>query len=297
MPLRRLPPRRRLRRLLPTLPALLLLPACATTGATFGSGVGDRFLEHPPYYAGDAAPAGRVAHLPVAYQPGAAQAAIFDPSGAAGTPAARLIAEMTAYLDSLVAGRQVAPPAGTPPDVMFGCVVDATDECAAPENAGVLGRGGEPLRLAVGNASPEWRAAVAPTLAGAGADHLLLVTLEVGQYQVAQRGLRGSKVVELGTDHEVSLPWLTSLDTPVSVLQLTAARLGPDGRAERIGAEGLLAVRTPLLASAVGSQRLVSDEDVERVRTLRRDDLPGRPLAWQVALRQLVAGVTGAAID
>ena len=31
-----------------------LLTGCATTGATFGSGVGDRMLEHPPYYAGAA---------------------------------------------------------------------------------------------------------------------------------------------------------------------------------------------------------------------------------------------------
>jgi hypothetical protein len=47
--------------------------ACATTGATLGSGVGDAYLEHPPYYAGvpmegvrgDSSP---IAHLAVAYQ-------------------------------------------------------------------------------------------------------------------------------------------------------------------------------------------------------------------------------------
>lgn len=31
---------------------LLLVGGCATTGATLGSGVGDTFLEGPPYYAG-----------------------------------------------------------------------------------------------------------------------------------------------------------------------------------------------------------------------------------------------------
>src|SRR5688500_16143441 len=46
---------------------LLLSTACATTGATLNSGVGDRLIEHPPWYAG----AGRdgstmtIAHLPV----------------------------------------------------------------------------------------------------------------------------------------------------------------------------------------------------------------------------------------
>ena len=279
-------------------PALaLLLSACATTGATFGSGVGDRLLERPPYYAGAALPAGRLAHLPVAYQPGAAQPAFLDPSAAADAPVARLLAELTAQLDSLVAGPRLASLAGTPPDVLFGCATDALGDCAGPEDAEAMGRGGDALRLAVGNPSPEWRAALGPALAAAGVEGLLVVTLEVGQYRPRQRGLRGSKVVALGTGHEASLPWLTSLETPVSVLQLTAVHVGADGRARRIGAEGFMAVRTPLLASAVGAQRLVSDEDVARARTMRRDDLPGAPLAWQVALRHLVAGVTGGSPD
>lgn len=285
-----------LRRLLPAL-LLPLAAACATTGATFGSGVGDRFLEHPPYYAGEDVAADAVAHLPVAYQPGAAQPAIFDPSAAADAPVARLLSEMTQYLATLpAAGPELAPLAGTPPDVIFGCVTDALGDCAEADDAETMGRGGEEHRLAVGNPSPEWRAALGPALAAAGAEGLIVVTLEVGQYRLRQRGLRGSKVVELGTDHEASLPWLTSLETPVSVLQLTAVHVGPDGKARRIGAEGIVAVRTPLLASAVGAQRLVSDEDVERARTQRRDDLPGQPLAWQVALRHLVAGVGGGAV-
>lgn len=285
-------------RSLPLLALVLSLSACATTGATLGSGVGDRFLDEPPYYAGEAPGAGPIAHLPVAYQPGAAQPAIFDPSAAADAPVARLLSEMTQYLATLpAAGAEIGAFAGVPPDVMFGCVTDPVGDCADPEDGGALGRGGDPLRLAVGNPSPEWRAALGPAVGGAGAQGLLVVTLEVGQYRVQQRGMRGSKVVALGTGHEASLPWLTSLDTPVSVLQLTAVRVGPDGKAQRIGAEGILAVRTPLLASAVGAQRLVSDEDVERARTLRRDDLPGSPLAWQVALRHLVAGVAGGSPD
>jgi hypothetical protein len=77
------------------------------------------------------------------------------------------------------------------------------------------------------------------------------------------------------------------------VLQLTGALIDPDGRATRIGAEGLYPRRTRLLVSAIGGQELLSDEDVERLRSERRDDLPGRPLVWQVALRNLVAQLTG----
>ena len=61
----------------------------------------------------------------------------------------------------------------------------------------------------------------------------------------------------------------------------------------RIGAEGLLARRTPFAVSALGAQALISDEDVEKVRTARRDDLPGKPLVWQEALKSLVAQLSG----
>ena len=52
--------------------AALIVTACASAGATFGSGVGDRQLEHPPWYAGRAATEDmRIARLPIAYQRGA----------------------------------------------------------------------------------------------------------------------------------------------------------------------------------------------------------------------------------
>lgn len=91
----------------------------------------------------------------------------------------------------------------------------------------------------------------------------------------------------------MDLPWLMSLETPVSVLQLTGALIGRAGRAVRIGAEGLLARRTGIIAAGFGAQALVTDEDVEQLRTRRREDLPGRPLVWQVALRTLVERLTG----
>jgi hypothetical protein len=64
--------------------------------------------------------------------------------------------------------------------------------------------------------------------------------------------------------------------------------VGRDGKAIRIGAEGMLARRTSLPISALGAQALITDEEVERLRTVRRQDLPGNPLVWQVSLRTLV---------
>jgi hypothetical protein len=275
---------------------LLTVAGACATGSTLGSGVGDRVLEHPPFYAGAAVTAAgaSIGHLPVAYQRGATQEALFEPASGPGTPTAALLDELTTYLDSLgVTARLAGTGAtrGTPPDVQFSCETDPAGDCVVGE--GALGRGDIRMRLAVARPSAEWVSWAGPAMDGAGVTGVLVLTLEVGQYRIAQRGLRGDKVVELGTGHTVSLPWVTSLETPVQVLQLTGALIGRDGKAVRIGAEGLLARRTSLPASAVGLQRLLTDDEVAEVRTAHREDLPGRPLAWQVAVRTLVAELTG----
>lgn len=274
-----------------------------------GSGVGDRLLTHPPYYAGarTSGPAAggpnRTGHLPVAYQRGANQASIFDPS--ASDAMHELLDAMTASLDSmgvslrLVEGGRVSAVthAATlhPPDVQFNCYTGAgfpDDDCAVDADT-ALGRGTATMRLAVTNASPQWKTWIGETMDGAGVERTLVLTLEVGNYFVRQRGLAGKKEVELGTGHTVPLPWVTSLETPVSVLQLTGVLVGRDGRAIRIGAEGMLARRTPFEVSALGGQALISDEDVEALRVARREDLAGRPLVWRTALETLVRRLTG----
>jgi hypothetical protein len=268
-------------------PALLalftvLLSACASTGSTWRSGVGDTFLGEPPYYAGTAGSGGVVAHLPVSYQRGAAQAPMFEPSDAADAPVAALLADMNAYLDGLgVSTRVQAQPRGTAPDVLFSCERMTGDECDDADDR-------RPMRLAVARPSREWADWAAGAAAAVGADRVLVITLEIGNYMPRQRNLLGSKEVRLGTGHTVGVPWLTALDEPVSVLQITGALVDREGRALRIGAEGILARRTSILLSAVGAQRLISDEDVEQLRSARRQELPGSPLVWQAALDTLV---------
>ena len=277
---------------------VVLVSSCATTGSTFRSGVGDAYLTSPPYYAGtrvsvDAV--SRIAHLPIGYQRGATQMPIFDPAAGPGTPAAALVAEMNRYLDSLGVTTRidvaVDAPRGTPPDVHFGCGDRTDEDCEQGRDAPADVR---QMRLAVGRPSTdwiEWAAAVADRV---GAQAILVLSLETGQYWTRQHGIfAGRKSVELGTDYSQPVPWLTSLDTPAHVLQITGALIGRDGRAIRIGAEGLFARRTNVLLSSVGAQAQLTDEDVERVRTLRRDELPGRPLAWQAAIRSLVSQLTG----
>jgi hypothetical protein len=152
------------------------------------------------------------------------------------------------------------------------------------------------MRLAVGRPAATWVQWMRDVTDATGVQRVLVVTVEVSDFLPRQRGMLGQKIIELGTGNVASLPWLTSLETPVSVVQLTGALVDRDGRALRIGAEGLLPKRTRLLVSAVGGQELVGDDDITRLRTMRRDDLPGKPLAWRVALEALVSQLTGVAM-
>lgn len=277
----------------------VLTVACAcATGSTFRSGVGDAFPEHAPYYAGKGAvlPDARIAHAPVTFQRGASQSDIFDPRSSSDSPVAALVAEINEYVRSLdvtTALPSASPLRGVAPDVMFGCAQDALMECADRDADSTLGRRFTTMRLAIGRPSTDWVNDARAAASQVDASAILVLTLEVGQYWPRQKGWRGDKGVELGTNHSTSLPWLTSLETPVSVVQITGALLDRDGKAVRIGAEGLYVRPTSIVMSAVGAQRTITDQDVERLRTLQREDLPGRPVVWQVAVRDLVEQLTG----
>ncbi len=260
----------------------------------------DKYLERPPYYTGKA-PSGVVAvgHFPVVYQRGGSHDELFDPSGRGGRPVAQLVAEMNAYLASLglTAALDAAGLRGSPPDVSFGCELSHWGECEERDDEQPLGRDGTFMKLGALRPSGSWRAGAREAMQTAGVDAAVVITLEVGQYYLRQRGFRGDKWVYLGTGHSIRLPWLTSLETPVTVLQLTGALVDREGGVKRIGAEGFAARRTQLPLSSIGAQELFTDEDVEEARLSRRDDLPGRPLAWQEALRKLVENLIGARRD
>lgn len=145
----------------------------------------------------------------------------------------------------------------------------------------------------MGRPSRDWAEGTAAALDRIGADHVLVISVEISEYWPRQRNLRGEKEIELGTSHTVPLPWMTALDRPMQVLQLTGAIVDRSGRAVRIGAEGLLARRTGVLAGAAGFQALITDDEVARLLDARREDLPGSPLVWEVVLENLVSLLTG----
>jgi hypothetical protein len=279
------------RYLLPLVPALAA--GCASISGTYGSGVPDRYLDHPPYRAGssDLTANTRVVLLPLNYQRGGSQPAIFEPLGNTGTPLATLLGEMQLHVDSLARASGIRSvrgiPTGVAPLVYFGCELGADGDCVERGDS-VLGRRGTTMQLALHRPSREWTAELAAILDSSAATHALLITMDIGQYWTRQRGLLGAKYVELGANYEVGVPWLTSLETPVSVIQLTSVLVGRDGRGVTVKAEGLMARRTHLLASAVGAQRLITDADVELLRTTFRTGQEGEPLVWQSALARMV---------
>jgi hypothetical protein len=272
---------------------LLALHGCAS--GIMRAGVGPRTFDRAPFYTGRISAPGPVGWLPVAYQRGGAQAPNFDPKG--GPAMEALLAEMNAFLDSLDPGPRIAPPAqlpGSPPDVRFSCAMDLAGDCI--ERLADPALPGEPGRSMVLSVDPPERAFsswLGSALSAAGVGHAMIITLEIAPFWPRQTGLRGNKVVDLGSGHAQELPWLTSLDQPVWVAQLTGVLTDSTGHPIRIGAEGLLAKRTRFLVSAAGGEEPIRDDEIAQLRGSRREDLTGSPLTWQIALRTLVEQLQG----
>jgi len=65
--------------------------------------------------------------------------------------------------------------------------------------------------------------------------------------------------------------------------------LDGDGNILRAGAEGIAGYDTPFLAQVFEADRDIRPQAIERLlNEEKRDDLPGQPLKWQVALDNLV---------
>jgi hypothetical protein len=267
------------------LTALSLL-GCATT---MGSGIESAGLARAPYYTGDGVlPATAVvAHLPITYQRGVVGPPGVEPSDGEGSAMARLLMALNAYLDRLGLSSAVSLEGlrGRGPDVRFGCVPPGGLLC--DPSGGPWERWGRRIHwLDVTRPSQAWIEGTGRALAAAGASHVLVLTVELSEYW--PREMTPVPLLELGSGHSQSLSWYTDPEMPVYVIQLTGALLDGDGRALRIGAEGLMARPSGLGMTLLGAQRLIREGDVERLLTAHREDLPGDPLVWEVAVRTLV---------
>ena len=133
----------------------------------------------------------------------------------------------------------------------------------------------------------KWQAAI-----DSKADYTIIVSLGISAYRINQKNWKGSKEIQIGTGYGIALPWLTSMDDPIPVLQLTGALLDKNGKIIRAGAEGFFVKKTSFLKSVIGWQNIITKKDVGKIITEhRREDLPNKPLAWQVAVQNLIANL------
>ncbi len=151
----------------------------------------------------------------------------------------------------------------------------------------------DPQLLRLHQGTSAWRAAIREQLEAAGADYLFIARINVGRYYPSQVDWKGTKVFEVGTGYRPELPWLTALDEPMELVQITGMLVDRRGRVVRAGTEGILPLRTPFAASVVGLSRTAVDADLDRALAMRRNDLPHAPTVWQAAAHNLYAQLVG----
>lgn len=154
----------------------------------------------------------------------------------------------------------------------------------------------QPMILHVERPSAEWKQALAPAITQATAPYAVQVQLGVSQYMKGYSGVFRKEVV-LGTGYRVPIKFLTAEDKPVEVLHLTGVLVDASGQPVRAGAEGIVLRDTPFLAQTVDATRAFDSDELAGVLSqARRTDLPGAPLALDVALDNLLAQLTRGAV-
>jgi hypothetical protein len=250
----------------------------ATTRGTF---------DQPPYYDGrlPAAPE-HPAHVPVAFRD---EVASLDPTPAKSKALAALLHSLQAEFARTGVTRAL-PVAATlegRPDVRFGVRRGGTGPDGMPRSATEIDPG-EPRRMTfeVEGPSKAWKQGVAAAM-GDSVSVVVSVQLGFDELWVRQKDWKGNKTIAIGTGRAVPVAWLTSLDDPVQVLQLTGAAVDREGKVRRVGAEGLAARRTGMGASVAGLQETLTEDDLRSILGAS----PGEEPVWRVALRQLITSL------
>ena len=121
-------------------------------------------------------------------------------------------------------------------------------------------------------------------------DYTLVLQVGLSSYKVSQKDWKGNKEIRLGSDYTVPVPWLTSMSDPVPVVHVTGALLSAEGEILRAGAEGFFVKRVSFMKSLLGFGEWIDESDVAFILNDHiRTDLVGHPLAWHVAVDNMIA--------
>lgn len=280
-----------------TITAVLLTLLLWSSHASPAAGQNSYRLSGAPFYKTfkkDAMQGPVIVHLPIAIDEKTTSEFFYQGRENVLMP---LIAAMNHYLDSLdwspAIDPALLPATGRDAPALF---VGSAEAETAPPSAGMLREEHDtypPMILFLDKPSKAWKKKLAATLDAAGSEYALVCWIGFNEYPKANKGLFQKKVV-LGTGYEPEIRFLSAQDKPVEVLQLTGLVIRRDGEVIRAGAEAFLYEDTPFWAQVLAVSTAIDDGEMRQaVGDHRRDDLPGRPLAWQVALRHLLEQLTG----
>lgn len=204
-----------------------------------------------------------------------------------------LMDTMNQYLDSLAWSQ---PMAGSVPQKGLPWLFVGSSEAETAPSATMMMMDDHdeypPMALYLDKPSKDWKKAFSQVMAEQQADYAILIWIGLTEYPKSDKGLFKKKVV-LGTHYEREIRFLSAVDKPVEVLQLTGVLLDKEGNVIRAGAEGFLHEDSPFWVQALEAGTTVDDNAIRKLFTEeRREDLPGQPLTWKVAVENLVLQLT-----
>lgn len=279
----------------PAISAILIaifLFSLAFSGSIFGQQLD--YLPKSPFYKNyekRSIQNAKLAHLPIAVDEMVFEEFFYKDREKALQP---LVEVMNSYLDSLKRSVRLQSdffPAKGSPYVFVG----SSEAETAPPGSEMMREEHHkfpPMVIYMKKPSKEWKRQLEQALRNNNANCLLVIWVGFSEYPKANKGLFKKKVV-LGTEYEREIRFLSAEDKPVEVLQLTGMLLDGEGRVLRAGAEGIIHEDTPFWAQVFDVQKAVDDKAIqELISNYRRDDLPGKPLAWQASLDMLIQQLT-----
>jgi len=260
------------------LAAVLPAAQAATTRGEFSK---------PPYYDGKLKSAPRhPAHVTIEFR---SEPATIDPTPSNSPALATLVDSLRVELDRQTMTTRLPVDVRLQgwPDIRFGVRRGGAGPDGIPRGLTEIDTS-EPRRMnfEVEGPSKTWKRDVSAAMADS-VSVVVSVQLGFDELWVRQKDWKGNKTIEIGTDHAVPVPWLTSLDDPVQVLMLTGAVSDRNGKVLRVGAEGILARRTGMTASVIGVQEVLTEKDLASLMEAGA----GQDPAWRVALRRLIANL------
>ncbi len=249
-------------------------------------------LKKPPFYKSyqkvQLNSTDRIFHLPV----DVSRESVFDLSYEDRKMSLRpLLEALNDYVDSLNLSQPFQDPSALPAKGEPYVYVGSSEGENAPPGSETLRTDTDkypPMMIYAEKPSEEWQQVFTRMLQNTGGQYLLIIDLSFVQYPKADRGLFNKKVV-LGTDYEQNINFFSAEDKPVEVLQVTGMILNQQGKIIRAGAEGILAKDTPFFLQVLDIQKDIDNQAIRKLlEDERREELPGKPLKWKVAVGNLM---------